>query len=86
MRYTEWSFAAPDGRYPAEDKGVAGPLGAIIRDVAALNQHLSPFHKKKLTSSFGRFNDTWSPKIAGKLLAELTLLLDRHEGRHNPRR
>ncbi|WP_345778948.1 cupin domain-containing protein [Bradyrhizobium ontarionense] len=59
--------AALDGKYPAEDKDVTGQLRAIIRDVAALNQHLSPFHKKNLTSSFGRFNDTWSPKIAGQI-------------------
>jgi mannose-6-phosphate isomerase-like protein (cupin superfamily) len=59
--------AALDGKYPAEDKDVSGQLGAIIRDVAALNRHLSPFHKKNLTHSFGRFNDTWSPKIAGRI-------------------
>ena len=59
--------AALDGKYPAEDKNVAGQLAAIIRYLAALNQHLSPFHKKNLTSSFGRFNDTWSPKIAGQI-------------------
>ena len=40
--------AALDGKYPAEDKDVSGQLAAIIRDVAALNQHLSPFHKKNL--------------------------------------
>ncbi|WP_129274540.1 cupin domain-containing protein [Bradyrhizobium betae] len=59
--------AALDGKYPADDKDVARQLGAIIRDVAVLNRHLSPFHKKNLTSSFGRFNDTWSPKIAGQI-------------------
>jgi mannose-6-phosphate isomerase-like protein (cupin superfamily) len=59
--------AALDGKYPAEDKDVSGQLGAIIRDVAALNRHLSPFHKKNLTNSFGCFNDTWSPKIAGRI-------------------
>lgn len=50
--------AALDGKYLAGDKDVAGQLGAIIRDVAALNRHLSPFHKENLTSSFGRFRDT----------------------------
>ncbi|WP_223153925.1 hypothetical protein [Bradyrhizobium japonicum] len=54
-----------DGKYPAGEKDVAGQLGAIIRAVAALNRHLSPFHKKNLTNSFGRFKDTWSPEIAG---------------------
>ena len=59
--------AALDGRYPAEDKNVAGQLAAIICDVARLNQHLSPFHKKNLTRSFGLFNETWSPKVAGRV-------------------
>lgn len=59
--------AALDGKYPAGEKDVAGQLGAIVRDVAALNRHLSPFHKKNLTNSFGRFKDTWSPKIAGQI-------------------
>jgi mannose-6-phosphate isomerase-like protein (cupin superfamily) len=59
--------AALDGKYPSDDKDVPGQLAAIIRDVAGLNQHLSPFHKKNLTSSFERFNDTWSPKVAGQI-------------------
>ena len=59
--------AALDGKYPSEAKDVSGQLAAIIRDVAALNQHLSPFNKKNLTSAFDRFNDTWSPKIAGQI-------------------
>ena len=46
--------AALDGKYPADDKDVARQLGAIIRDVAALNRHLSPLHKKNLASSFGQ--------------------------------
>ncbi|WP_333928101.1 hypothetical protein [Bradyrhizobium sp. CCBAU 11361] len=58
--------AALEGKYPAGEKDVAGQLWAIIRDVAALNRHLSPFHKKNLTNSFGR-KDTWSPKIAGQI-------------------
>jgi mannose-6-phosphate isomerase-like protein (cupin superfamily)/uncharacterized protein related to proFAR isomerase len=59
--------AALDGKYPAEDKDVARQLGAIIRDVAVLNRHLSPFHKENLTNSFGQFKDTWSPRIAGQI-------------------
>lgn len=59
--------AALDGKYPADGKDVPSQLSAIIRDVASLNQHLSPFHKKNLSASFGRFSDTWSPKIAGQI-------------------
>ena len=59
--------AALDGKYPADDKDVASQLAAIIRDVASLNHHLSPFRKKNLVSAFGSFSDAWSPKIAGQI-------------------
>lgn len=38
--------AVLDGRYPAQGPDVSSQLAAIIRDVAALNKHLSPFHKE----------------------------------------
>lgn len=59
--------AALNGNYPAADKTVPGQLAAIIRDVATLNHHVSPIHKKNLVASFGQFADTWSPKIAGQI-------------------
>ncbi|BCH21670.1 cupin domain-containing protein [Mesorhizobium sp. L-8-3] len=59
--------AALDGKYPAPEKDVSSQLAAILRDVATLNRHISPFQKKNLTSAFGRFNDTWSPRIAGQI-------------------
>lgn len=59
--------AALDGKYPAEDKSVGGQLAAIIRDLAGLNRHLSPFHKKNLATSFARFSDTSAPKVAGQI-------------------
>lgn len=40
--------AVLDGQYPADGKDEASQLAAIIRDVAALNQHLSPIHKNRL--------------------------------------
>ena len=47
--------AALDGKYPASGKDVPSQLSAIIRDVAALNKHLSPIHKKNLsTASVGK--------------------------------
>ena len=47
--------AALDGKYPASGKDVPSQLSAIIRDVAALNKHLSPIHKQDLsTASVGR--------------------------------
>jgi len=47
--------AALDGKYPASGKDVPSQLSAIIRDVAALNKHLSPIHKQDLsTASAGK--------------------------------
>lgn len=59
--------AALNGKYPADSKDVANQLAAIIRDVAKLNHHVSPLHKKNLVNSFSSFSDTWSPKIAGQI-------------------
>jgi mannose-6-phosphate isomerase-like protein (cupin superfamily) len=59
--------AALDGKYPAQEEGVPGQLAAIIRDVAMLNKHISPFHKKNLASSFQRVSDPCSPEIAGQV-------------------
>ncbi|ASP33675.1 cupin domain-containing protein [Labrenzia sp. VG12] len=59
--------AALDGAYPAEGTALATQLAAIVRDVADLNGHLSPFGKKSLDRAFGSFEDTWSPRIAGQI-------------------
>ena len=44
--------AALDGKYPANGDDVPSQLAAIIRDVAALNNHLSPCRKKNLSTAF----------------------------------
>ena len=44
--------AALDGKYPADGNDVPSQLTAIIRDVAALNKHLSPIRKKNLSTAF----------------------------------
>jgi mannose-6-phosphate isomerase-like protein (cupin superfamily) len=59
--------AALDGKYPAPEKDVSSQLDAILRDVATLNRHISPFHKKNLARSFEHFSDSWSPKVAGQV-------------------
>ena len=47
--------AALDGKYPADGKDVPSQLTAILRDVAALNKHLSSIRKKNLsTASTGK--------------------------------
>jgi mannose-6-phosphate isomerase-like protein (cupin superfamily) len=61
--------AALDGKYPADGTDVPRQLATIIRDVAKLNRHISPFHKDNLTHAFGRFSerrfsDAWPPRLA----------------------
>jgi mannose-6-phosphate isomerase-like protein (cupin superfamily) len=71
--------AALDGEYPAEDQRLETQLTAILRDVAALNGHLSPFGKKSLDRAFDSFNDTWSPRVAGQVNA-MQIKLAKFEG------
>jgi mannose-6-phosphate isomerase-like protein (cupin superfamily) len=59
--------AALDGKYPAAETDVSSQLATIIRDVAALNNHLSPIHKENLATSFQRVSDRSSPQVAGQL-------------------
>ncbi|MGJ3699555.1 cupin domain-containing protein [Variovorax sp. AFSI2.2] len=44
--------AALDGKYPAPGNDVPSQLAAILRDVAALNKHLSTIPKKNLSTAF----------------------------------
>jgi mannose-6-phosphate isomerase-like protein (cupin superfamily) len=71
--------AALDGKYPAEGTDVPSQLSTIIRDVAMLNRHISPFHKENLTSAFGRFSDTWPPQVAAGV-NNLQIKLAKFEG------
>lgn len=71
--------AALDGKYPAAHTDVSSQLAAIIRDVAALNNHLSPIHKENLANSFQRVQDKSSPQIAGQING-MQLRLARLEG------
>lgn len=59
--------AALDGEYPADREGLEAQLSAIVRDVADLNGHLSPFGKKSLNAAFASFDETWSPRVAGQV-------------------
>ena len=59
--------AALDGKYPADGNDVPSQLAAIIRDVAALNKHLSPIRKKNLSTAFCGLSEAWAPKIAGRI-------------------
>jgi mannose-6-phosphate isomerase-like protein (cupin superfamily) len=74
--------AALDCKYPAQEEGVPGQLAAIIRDVAALNNHLSPFHKKNLTSSFQHLSDNRTLEIAGQV-NNMQIRLAKLEGEHS---
>lgn len=59
--------AALDGKYPAQDAGVPTQLAAIIRDVARLNNHLSPFSKKNLAASFSQLSDSQTPLVSDRI-------------------
>lgn len=56
--------AALDGKYPADGTDVSSQLATIIRDVALLNRHISPFRKENLNSAFGQFSESWPPQVA----------------------
>lgn len=59
--------AALDGNYPADSPELQAQLSSIQRDVAGVNNHLSPHRPKNLTAAFSTFTDTWSPRIAGQV-------------------
>ncbi|MFC3616600.1 cupin domain-containing protein [Lutimaribacter marinistellae] len=59
--------AALDGEYPADGPALEMQLRSIQRDVAGVNQHLSPNAPKNLDRAFASFTETWSPRIAGQV-------------------
>lgn len=59
--------AALDGKYPASGKDLLSQLNTIIRDVAALNKHLSPIHKKNLSKVFNGLRAPGAPKVEGQI-------------------
>lgn len=71
--------AALDGKYPADSEEVPDQLAAIIRDVARLNNHLSPFSKKNLAASFARLSEPGAAAVAGQVNT-MQLKLVRFEG------
>jgi len=71
--------AALDGAYPAKGKELEAQLSAILRDVADLNGHLSPFAKKRLDAAFDSFSRTWSPHLAGRV-NDMQIKLAKFEG------
>jgi len=71
--------AALDGKYLAGGAGLEGQLTAILRDVADLNGHLSPFGKKRLDAAFASFSDPWSPRVAGQV-NEMQIKLAKFQG------
>lgn len=59
--------AAVDGEYSDKVTGLEAQLSAIVRDVADINGHLSPFAKKSLDIAFGKFDERWSPRVVGQV-------------------
>lgn len=58
--------AALDGKYPISERDLQSQLAAIIRDVAALNNHISPIHKENFARAFQRSAGS-SVTIAGQV-------------------
>jgi len=59
--------AALDGDYPAKAGDLEFQLRAIMKDVAEVNNHISAMTVKNLDTSFRKFDEPWSPKIAGRI-------------------
>lgn len=59
--------AAIDGDYPADSPELETQLRFIQRDLADVNNHISPHRPKNLDQSFAMFRETWSPRIAGQV-------------------
>ena len=71
--------AALDGSYPSGGEGLEAQLAAIVRDVAELNGHLSPFGKENLDLAFDGFAETWSPRVVGQV-NDMQIKLAKFEG------
>lgn len=71
--------AALDGRYTAKGHDLPNQLAAIMRDVAVLNMHLSPFHKENLARAFSGLSDPGMSNITWKF-NDMQLKLARFEG------
>jgi len=71
--------AALDGKYPADGSDVPSQLKTIIRDVAMLNRHISPFRKENLDQAFGEFSDSRPPRLAASV-NNLQIKLAKFEG------
>jgi len=71
--------AALDGDYPADSPELETQLRAIQRDVAGINDHLSPHKPKNLQQVFAGFSETWSPRIAGQV-NDMHIKLAKFEG------
>lgn len=71
--------AALDGQYPAPSRDLAHQLGAIIRDVAQLNGHLSTEPKQRLADGFDTLTEP--EHVAGRV-GSMAIKLTRIEGTH----
>ncbi len=59
--------AALDGDYPADSPELEMQLRSIQRDVAGVNNHISPFGPQNLSQSFAKVADAWRPRIVGQV-------------------
>lgn len=59
--------AALDGKYPATTKSLLDQLSAIMKNVAEINNHISPYAKENLGQSFSELEDTRHPRVIGQI-------------------
>ena len=71
--------AAIEGCYPAPASDVRNQLTAIMRDVATVNQHISPYPKQNLSRAFAALSDPAAPHIAASVNA-MCVKLARYRG------
>ncbi len=71
--------AALDGEYPADGPELASQLRAIMKDVAQVNDHISPFPKMNLDQSFSDIDHPWQSSLAGQV-NDMQIRLARFEG------
>ncbi len=67
--------AALDGDYPAQAGDLSFQLQAIMKDVAEVNNHVSNVVVKNLDAAFAKFDEPWSPRVAGRINTMLLKLV-----------
>ena len=73
--------AALEGDYPADSPELENQLRSILRDVAEVNDHLSPHGATNLVETFAGLANAWAPQSAGHI-NDKSVRLVKFEGQH----